>query len=245
MNTPPCGAQEIAVAPIRCVPIENADIGTNGRRADAQGAWAWAGEERHLAPIRLRDGAVATLRPVMPADAEAACAFVAGLSPAARFYRFHGAVNGLSDAMARYLTCVDQERHVALVATIVERGREVVIADARYVEDGDTAEFAIAVADRFQGCGLARRLLEALAARARGAGLRWLVGEVLAGNAAMLGLAGRLGFAASCRGGDAGVVRIERFMCAAPVASEGKLARTLRRLREAIAPAPVSMFQPF
>lgn len=75
-------------------------------------------------PIRLRDGTLATLRPVVPSDAEAECAFVAGLSQAARFSRFHGAVNGLSDAMARYLTCVDQERHVALVATVVEGGRE-------------------------------------------------------------------------------------------------------------------------
>jgi acetyltransferase len=195
--------------------------------------------------LRLRGGTLATLRAVVPADAQAECAFVAGLSPAARFYRFHGAVNGLSDAMARYLTCVDHERHVALVATVVEGGREVVVADARYVAEGDVAEFAIAVADRFQGCGLARRLLEALVVCARRAGLRWLVGEVLTGNAAMLGLAGRLGFACSSRGVDAGVVRIECLVTALPVVAECTLARMFRRLRQAIAPAPVSMFQPF
>lgn len=200
-----------------------------------------------LCPVRvpLRDGLLATLRPVVASDAGAECAFVAGLSPAARVCRFHGAVNGLTDAMARYLTCVDQEHHVALVATVVDGGQEVVIADARYVVDGDAAEFAIAVADRYQGCGLARRLLEALAACARRAGLRWLVGEVLTSNAAMLGLAERLGFARSSRGVDADVVRIERAVASLPAAAEGMLARMLRRLRRPTAPAPASMFQPF
>lgn len=181
--------------------------------------------------VHLRNGVVATLRPVVAADAGAECAFVAGLSPAARFCRFHGAVNGLTDAMLRYLTCVDQSHHVALVATVVEDGQEVMIADARYVVDGDAAEFAIAVADRFQGCGLARRLLEALAACARRAGLHWLVGEVLTSNAAMLGLAERLGFARSSRGVDCGVVRIERSVASLPVEAEGAFARMLRRLR--------------
>ena len=37
-------------------------------------------------------------------------------SPRSRRDRFHGAVNGLTDAMARYLTRVDQRRHVALGA---------------------------------------------------------------------------------------------------------------------------------
>jgi acetyltransferase len=198
-----------------------------------------------LPPIRLRNGALATLRPVVPADATAQCAFVAGLSAAARYYRFHGTVNGMTDAMVRYFTCVDQERHVALVATVVEDGREVMIADARYVADGDSAEFAIAVADRFQGCGLARRLLEALAACARRAGLRWLVGDVLPNNVAMLGLSDRLGFARSSRGVEVGVVRIECSVTLLAAESEGALARFFRRLREVHAPARVAMFQPF
>lgn len=198
--------------------------------------------------IALPDGTFATLRPVAPADADAERAFVAGLSPRARFRRFHGAVNGLTDAMVRYLTRVDQRRHVALVATVVEGGRETVIADGRYVANGDVAEFAIAVADRFQGRGIARRLLAALAARARRAGLRWLVGDVLADNTPMLRLAQRLGFAQSAREVDSGVVRIERSVAPVPVEQEGTFTRLLRQLRQALTPARVlssTMFRPF
>jgi acetyltransferase len=197
-------------------------------------------------PIPLPGGCLATLRPVVPGDAAAEREFVAGLSTTARVFRFHGAVNGLTDAMVENMTRVDQQHHVALVATVVQHGRETVIADARYVVDGDAAEFAIAVADRWQGCGIARRLLEALAACARRSGLRWLVGEVLATNQAMLGLAQRLGFLRSARGTQSGVVRIERAV-AAPVAEEGIFARIARRCRRWLGARsdPGEMFVPF
>jgi acetyltransferase len=198
--------------------------------------------------IPLPDGTLATLRPVAPADAEAERAFVAGLSARARYDRFHGAVNGLSDDLVRYLTCVDQDRHVALVAVVARDRRERVVADARYVVDGDAAEFAIAVADQVAGCGVARRLLAALAACARRSGVRWLVGEVLATNRAMLCLAERLGFAQSCARRRDGVVRIERSVAPIPEAFEGALARTLRRLCRRVLPArphPRAMFVPY
>ena len=75
---------------------------------------------------------------------------------------------------------------------------EIQVAEARYVlgVDGlpaDVAEFALAVADGWQGVGLGSRLLGALVARARAAGLRKLRGSVMADNVPMLTLAQRLG----------------------------------------------------
>lgn len=202
-----------------------------------------------FAAIPLRGGLVATLRPIAPGDAAAERDFVAGLSVRSRCNRFHGAVNGVTEAMARYLTCVDQQRHVALVATVVEDGREIVIADARYVATDDTAEFAIAVADRWQGCGIARRLLEALAACADRSGVRWLVGDVLATNQQMLGLAERLGFVRASREPQGGVVRIERAVVPVPVEADGIFVRVLGRLVQYLAPAraaaPRDMFAQF
>lgn len=199
--------------------------------------------------IPLPGGVVATVRPVVPDDIVAERDFFAGLSDRARVNRFHGAVNGLTDTMARYLAGADQERHVALVATVVEAGQEKVIADARYVAEGDCAEFAIAVSDRFQGCGVARRLLDALAACARRAGLQWLVGEVLATNQAMLRLAERLGFAQSRRERDDGVVSVERAVATGAPATEpaGVLPRVLLRMRHWFAPKRVAqdMFVPY
>ncbi len=199
--------------------------------------------------IPLPGGVVATVRPVAPGDIVAEREFFTGLSDRARFNRFHGTVNGLSDAMACYLVGADQERHVALVATVMEGGKETVVADARYVAEGDCAEFAIAVTDRFQGCGIARRLLGALAACARRAGLRWLVGNVLATNEAMLRLAEGLGFARSRRERGDGVVCVERAVTADATATErtGTLPRALQRIRRWLAPkhADRDLFVPF
>jgi acetyltransferase len=153
------------------------------------------------------------LRQIRPDDARALQEFVRALAPASRRLRFHAALNELSEPTLEALACIDQRDHVAFVLTTTEHGTERIVGEARYAvsNDGEVAEFGIAVADAFQGLGLAERLLAALVDSARAAGLRWLVGEVLAGNARMLAFARRCGFAESTRGGLApGMVRVER-----------------------------------
>jgi acetyltransferase len=81
---------------------------------------------------------------------------------------------------------------VALVAETVDDLR--IVADARYVLDDatGTGEFAIAVADEWQGLGLGSRLMQRLLAQARRAGLARLCGDVLSDNEPMLALMRRL-----------------------------------------------------
>jgi acetyltransferase len=136
------------------------------------------------------------IRPVHPQDAPLATAFVAGLSPASRYNRFHGAVSALTPERARWATDVDYERHMALIVEAFEGGREIEIGAARYVlrADGETADLAIAIADAWQGQGIGARLLERLMAVAAARGVRVLEGDVLASNGSMLALARKLGF---------------------------------------------------
>ena len=86
---------------------------------------------------------------------------------------------------------------MALAATTMLGGAETLIGVARYVRDKDnaSAEFAIVVADSWQGRGIGDRLLAKLADVARRRGLKRLYGEILAINRPMLGLARKLGFA--------------------------------------------------
>ena len=68
--------------------------------------------------------------------------------------------------------------------------------EARYVLGHDRAghaEFALAIADDFQGLGLGRALLQRLAAHAAANGVGVLFGHVLEDNAPMLALMRRLG----------------------------------------------------
>lgn len=146
--------------------------------------------------IPLADGRRVTLRPVLPQDFEAEERFVAGLSRETRQRRFHIGIHTLPEPMLRAFTEVDFRTHVALVA---EAGYDVeapiLVADARYVvhDDGANAEFAIAVADDWQGVGLGRQLLMRLGDYARRSGLQQLCGDVLRGNTPMIELVRSLG----------------------------------------------------
>lgn len=145
--------------------------------------------------VRLGDGRTATVRPVLPSDFEAERRFVGDLSPQSRHRRFHIGIATLPDALLHSFTHIDYRTHVALVAVAEDGPAPRLVADARYVllDDAAHAEFAIAVADDWQGIGLGRELLVRLGAHARRSGLQQLCGDVLRDNAAMIGLVRSLG----------------------------------------------------
>ena len=136
------------------------------------------------------------IRPLLPQDAELAKAFFGSLSPTARYQRFLSPMRSLPAALVKRLTEVDDSEHVALLAEVFCGDRETLIAEARYARLADrmSAEFAIAVAEGWQGLGLASLLLNKLICRAASAGITHLVGETLASNARMIALARRAGF---------------------------------------------------
>ena len=198
--------------------------------------------------------ATVALRRIRADDAPAFQAFIRALSPASRRLRFHFALNELPEATLQALTRVDQRAHVAFVLTSTTCGRERIVGEARYVvtDDGDSAEFGIALADEVRGQGLAERLLEALVDAARAAGLRWMVGEVLAGNARMRAFVRRCGFAESTRGVDNGIVRVECRVdepsAARPAGPWAGVASRVRQAAASLLPRPAVArldFQPF
>jgi acetyltransferase len=111
--------------------------------------------------------------------------------------------------MVARFTQIDYDREMALIAVVEAQGREIEVGVARYVTnaDGQSCEFAIAVADQWQCKGLGSRMLDALSDVARSRGITAMVGYVLAGNHSMLSLCERLGFKESDLPGDPGVKR--------------------------------------
>jgi acetyltransferase len=150
--------------------------------------------------VMLANGRSVLVRPVLPQDGALHQRFVRELSPVSRYRRFHSAVSELPEATLDYLTQVDYASHLALLAeTFDERDGEVQVAEARYVrrtdaDEAHVADFALAVADRWQGLGLGRRMLAALVDSARRAGVRRLEGSVLADNEPMCVLLRRNGW---------------------------------------------------
>ena len=147
--------------------------------------------------VALEGGTMATIRPIRPEDAAIEAAFVHGLSEQSRFMRFMFAIHDLTPAQLSRFAQIDYDREMALIAVLDTPDGERQIGVARYItlEDGETCEFAIVVADDWQGRGLARRLFALLIDTARNRRLKVMTGVTLRENSRMLDLARAKGFA--------------------------------------------------
>jgi acetyltransferase len=155
----------------------------------------------------LADGTIVTQRPIRPEDAQMEMDFVRELSAESKYFRFMDTMRELTPDMLARFTQIDYDREMAFVATVRRGGEEVEIAVGRYATnpDGESCEFAVVVGDRWQGRGLARRMMEALIAVARARGLRVMMGHIMAGNDRMLKLAASLGFSINTDPQDSGL----------------------------------------
>lgn len=144
----------------------------------------------------LPDGQVVNIRPIRPEDAEMEKAFVAVLSDESKYFRFMDTLRELTQSMLVRFTQIDYDREMAFVAVTEEDGKEVQVGVSRYVSnpDGETVEFALAVADGWQKRGVGRKLMSALIECARAKGYRAVVGDVLSMNTKMFKLMTSLGF---------------------------------------------------
>jgi acetyltransferase len=140
-------------------------------------------------------GTSVTLRPLRPEDRDIEFAFVSGLSPETRSNRLLGGARAITREYIESLVRVDYSRDMALAASTMLEG-ETLIGVARYVLDKDNkaAEFAIVVADAWQGRGIGKRLLAKLIDVARRRGVKRLYGDILGTNRPMLEFVRKLGF---------------------------------------------------
>lgn len=156
------------------------------------------------------DGTRVTIRPIRPDDREIERAFVRGLSSNSKYFRFFSTIKDLSPQLLDRFTQVDYPREMAFIATIQAEMAELEIGVARYAPGRSerTAEFAVVVADNWQGRGIGRELLRHLFGVAEDAGFTRIEGIVLRANKNMLRLSRELGFTVSHYPGDANLVHI-------------------------------------
>ena len=122
------------------------------------------------------------------------------LSPETRRLRFHLYTERLPEEeiwqRAIFLATLDPQRHVAVVATLVEAdGEEHAVGVARFGRESPQdreAEVAIVVRDDFQRKGVGRVLLTTLAEKARELGITHFSGWVMAENVHLMKLIKRL-----------------------------------------------------
>lgn len=158
----------------------------------------------------LPDGQVVVIRPIRPEDAEMEKEFVAHLSDESKYFRFMDTLRELTQSMLVRFTQIDYDREMAFVAVTEEDGKEVQVGVSRFVSnpDGETVEFALAVADGWQKRGVGRKLMSAIIECARAKGYRAVVGDVLALNSKMFKLMTSLGFTIHPHPEDPAVKRV-------------------------------------
>jgi RimJ/RimL family protein N-acetyltransferase len=157
--------------------------------------------------VPLRDGSTVHVRPVRADDSAAVRCLFQGLSEASRQLRWFSAWPELDRAVG-WATGVDDDRRCGLVA-IGDNGQ--VIAHAGFERDDqrpDRAEFAMVIADGYQGRGLGPILLARLAEAAGRVRVATLTGEVLGDNNRMLRMLLHSGLGVSFRR-TCGVVLVE------------------------------------
>jgi RimJ/RimL family protein N-acetyltransferase/CheY-like chemotaxis protein len=147
--------------------------------------------------VRLEDGTVVIFRMMEPGDAEREQAFVAGLSARSRYMRFFHGLRKLSPEMLDDFTHPHYPMSYAVIATVNVDGVETQIGVGRYTptEEPGVAEFAVVVADAWQGRGIGSQLMHLVtAAAAIGGGIDRLEGMILRQNHGMRALMKKLGF---------------------------------------------------
>lgn len=163
------------------------------------------------ADVVLRDGRVAHLRPIQPADADALVAFYDGVSEEARYMRFFAPKPRLTDAEVYHFTHLDHRARVGFAVTTSGR----IIAVGRYERLGARdargrvqAEVAFLVQDAHQGRGISQLLLEHLAQAGRERGIEVFVADALADNQRMMSVFVDSGYTVR-RQLEGGIVRME------------------------------------
>lgn len=154
-------------------------------------------------------GQAVTLRALRREDHDIEHAFVSGLSADTRHNRLLGGAKRITREYIESLITIDYSRDMAIAAVVMLEGHESLIGVARYVLVApDTCEFAIVIADTWQGRGIGRRLMEKLAAVARSRGLKTIYGDVLSTNRHMLEMCRALGYSLGRNPDDPTVTRV-------------------------------------
>ncbi len=151
---------------------------------------------QYIYNIKLKDGLEVTIRPIKPEDEPLEKEMFSNLSKETQYFRFFGYIKDITHEMLVKYTQIDYEREMALMAEITENGKKKMIGVVRVVNDKDdlSAEFAIVVADPWQGLGLGSKLMDLILDITKKKGLKSIYAVVLKENETMVEMFKKRGF---------------------------------------------------
>ncbi|MEM4151551.1 MAG: bifunctional acetate--CoA ligase family protein/GNAT family N-acetyltransferase, partial [Nitrososphaerota archaeon] len=151
---------------------------------------------KYVRPWRLKDGREVLLRPIRPEDEPLEYELIKGLSEESSRFRFFQVIREVTHEMLVRFCNIDYDREIAIIAEYNEGGRKRNVGVGRLIIDRDAkrGEFAVLVADDFQGKGLGTKLTDMVIEIAQEKGLDSIYGIVLPENTKMIRLCRKMGF---------------------------------------------------
>jgi acetyltransferase len=154
----------------------------------------------YVSTAQMKDGASVTIRPIRPEDEPQLVRFHETLSDRTVYLRYleHLKLDQRTSHHRLARVCfIDYDREVVLVAEGEDGKGERALLGVGRLNRGrrrDQAEFALLIADSFQGRGLGSAMLRRLLDIGRAEGLRRITAEIAQENGAMQAVCKRLGF---------------------------------------------------
>lgn len=144
----------------------------------------------------LNDGTTVLLRPIKPEDEPLWHKMLADCSQESIRFRFRYLFQAMSHEMAARYCFIDYDRELAIVAEVASQGNRELIGVVHLVCDADhrKAEYAVLVADAWQGHGLGSLLTQYCLEIAANWGLKEIIGETEQTNHRMIAVFRRYGF---------------------------------------------------
>jgi acetyltransferase len=152
--------------------------------------------EQYVKKDLLKDGTPILLRPIRPEDEPLWHALLAACSPDSIRSRFRYLFKASTHAMATRYCFIDYDREMAIVAEIEDKEGRKLIGVGRLVADPDhsIAEYAVLVADPWQGVGLGMMLTQYCLEIAESWGIKRITAETALENNRMIATFRSLGF---------------------------------------------------
>lgn len=152
--------------------------------------------KQYVKTLILKNGKEVLLRPIRPEDEPLEKEMIAHFSRQTQYFRYFGYFAQISEDLLKRSTQIDYDREIAIVAEVTENDERSIIGEVRLLAEADNemAEFAIAVADSWQGLGLGNEFTNYIISIARERGVKCIYANVLKANRVMVHMFRSRGF---------------------------------------------------
>ncbi|MFH0891266.1 MAG: bifunctional acetate--CoA ligase family protein/GNAT family N-acetyltransferase [Candidatus Falkowbacteria bacterium] len=153
--------------------------------------------KEYMAHFKMKNGQKVVLRPIRPEDEPMEAEMFTHFSAETERHRFFHRIGDITHELLQRYTQVDYDREIAIVAELTEKKEKKMLGVVRLIADpyGETAEFAIVVADPWQKQGLGNKFTDYILEIARERGLKKVYASFLKDNPPMIHIFEKRGFA--------------------------------------------------